>query len=142
MEVHEASKHGIENFMEKLKEQALPQPKVREFEDPIREFASASKVESLVSKWLTYPIEERKRIVKSNFAPLERRQANPGMGIKEETDKELYVRQMERWRALCVIIQEESRAKAGNRSPEVAIAALKLLFPEHDWKVPVPAAKG
>jgi len=140
MEVHEASKHGVEHFIEKLKEQAVPQKAVTPFQDPIREFARASKVESLVRNWLTYPIEERRRLIKSNFNFVPRYTGDPATGRPGESDQDYQARQMERWRALNVIIQEESRAQAGNRSPEVAIGALKLLFPEYEWKT--PASKG
>jgi len=136
MEVHEATKLGIEAYIEKIKAQAIPRKEVAPFQDPIREFARASKVESIVRNWLTYPIEERKRIIKSSFIFVPKQPGNPGAAQKPETEQEFEGRQMERWRALCVIIQEESRAAAGNRSPEVAIGALKLLFPEHEWKVP------
>ena len=141
MEVHSVQKHTIEGQIEQLKQLSVPQKYVRPFEDPIREFAQASRVQSLVSKWLTYPIEERKRLIKTNFNFVPRQPANPGAGIKEETEKDFDARQMERWRALCVIIQEESRAAAGNRSAEVAIGAMKLLFPEHYWKTPAQPEK-
>jgi len=134
MEVHSPQEFSIQAQIDRLKNQHLVAKKAEPFQDPIREFARASKVESLVSKWLTYPIEERKRLIKANFLPLVRLPANPGNGIMEESDDLFASRQMERWRALCVIIQEESRAAAGNRSAEVAAAALKLLFPEHNWK--------
>ena len=141
MEVHEASKLGAAKFIEDLKKQSVVQQKVAEpFVDPIREFATASRVKSLASHWLTYPIEERKRIIKSQFGFIPRGVGDPDRGVAAESDRAFNSRQMERWRALCVIIQEESRADAGNRSPDVAIAALKLLFPEHDWKVPIPNA--
>ncbi len=136
MEVHEPAKAFVQGFIDKLKADSVAKPAPRPFEDPIREFSRASKVESLVRNWLTYPIEERKRIIKTNFNPVPRQAANPGAGIKEETEQQFANRQLERWRALCVIIQEESRAQAGNRSPEVAIGALKLLFPEHEWRTP------
>jgi hypothetical protein len=142
MEIHEASKLGTQGFIEKLKEQYVPQRKIEEFQDPIREFARASKVESLVRNWLTYPIEERKRLVRTNFNFAPRQPGDEQSGRPPESDRDFEARQMERWRALCVIIQEESRAVAGNRSAEVAIAALKLLFPEHEWKVPVTPPKG
>ena len=136
MEVHSPQEFSIQAQIDRLKEQHLVRKEVAPFEDPIREFAKASRLVAVASKWLTYPIEERKRIIKADFPPISRRQANPGMGIKEESERELEGRRMERRRTLCVIIQEESRAQAGNRSPEVAIAALKLLFPEHEWKAP------
>jgi len=138
MEVHEASKAGFATFIEKLKEQSEPKRQIEAFQDPIREFARASKVESLVRQWLTYPIEERRRLIKSNFNFVPRYMGDPNIGRPGESDRDYEARQMERWRALCVIIQEESRAQAGNRSPEVAIGALKLLFPEHDWKPSAP----
>jgi hypothetical protein len=136
MRVHSVQAHTIEGQIDALKSQHAQQKSLEPFQDPIREFSRGSRVEGLVRGWLTYPIDERKRLIRANFLPLERRQAVPSQGIREETDKEFESRQLERWRVLCIIIQEESRAKAGNRSPEVAIAALKLLFPEHDWKVP------
>jgi len=137
MEVHSPQEFSIQAQIDRLKDQHLVQKKAEPFTDPIREFSRASKVESLVRNWLTYPIEERKRLIKSNFVLVPRQSANPGAGIKEETEQQYQTRVMERWRALCVIIQEESRAVAGNRSAEVAIGALKLLFPEHEWKAPV-----
>jgi len=141
MELHEASKLGTQKFIEDLKSQSVVQQKVAEpFTDPIREFARASKIESLVRNWLTYPIEERKRIIKTQFSFYPRAMGDPERGIAAETERAFASRQMERWRALCVVIQEESRAEAGIRSPEVAIAALKLLFPEYEWKTPVPNA--
>jgi hypothetical protein len=141
MEVHEASKLGTQKFIEDLKKQSVVQQKVAEpFTDPIREFARASKIESLVRNWLTYPIEERKRIIKSQFSFIPKGTGDPERGIAGESDRAFNSRQMERWRALCVVIQEESRGDAGNRCPDVAIAALKLLFPEYDWKNPIPNA--
>lgn len=136
MEVHEASKLGIQSYIDKIKEQHVERKKVEPFQDPIREFARASRVEGVVRGWLTYPIEERKRLIKSAFIFVPRNPGEPSKGIKPETEQEFQNRQMERWRALCVIIQEESRAQAGNRSAEVAVGALKLLFPEHNWKSP------
>ena len=139
MELHEASKYGTQAFIEKLMSASKDTGKKAEpFTDPIREFSRASRIQSLVSQWLTYPIEERKRIIKGQFAFMPRQPGDPVTGRAPETDQAFESRQMERWRALCVIIQEESRAKAGNRSPEVAIAALKLLFPEYNWVTPVP----
>lgn len=141
MEIHEASKLATEDFLERVKQQAVVEKKVQPFHDPIREFAAASKVESLVRNWLTYPIEERKRMIRSQFGFMPRQPGDERTGRPAESDRAFENRQLERWRALCVIIQEESRAAAGNRSPEVAIAALKLLFPEHEWKTPVPNAE-
>lgn len=140
MEIHEASRIATDRWIEKAKAEHIAEKKAEPFTDPIREFARASKVESVVRNWLTYPIEERKRIVRSQFAFYPRNMGDPEKGQAAETENAFQSRQMERWRALCVVIQEESRAKAGNRSPEVATAALKQLFPEHDWKTPVTPA--
>ena len=135
MEVHEASKIGIQNYIEKLKEQHVAQKAPEPFVDPLREFARASRLAAMARGWLTYPIEERKRLIKSAFIFVPRNTAS----TNPETEQQFANRMLERWRALNVIIQEESRAEAGNRSAEVAIGALKLLFPEHEWKSPQKA---
>ena len=127
MEIHAPAAEADRLLLDSIKRNHVKQEPVKPFSDPIREFHHASQVEGTVRGWLTYPIEERKRLVKT-YAMVPNRGEN-------ETEKGYEVRKLERWRGLCVIIQEESRAQAGNRCPEVAIAALKYLFPDHDWKV-------
>jgi len=141
MEVHEASKLGAARFIEDLKKQSVVQQKVAEpFTDPIREFSHASRIKGTVAAWLTYPIEERKRLIKSHFNFIPRGMGDPEKGITPETDRAFNSRQMERWRALSVVIQEETRPDAANRCPDIAIAALKLLMHDYDWKTPLPTA--
>lgn len=133
MEIHSVQDQSIASQIEKLKQQHVKPRLAPPFVDPIREFARASQVEGMVRNWLTYPLEERKKLVKNAFGYIPRFQGDPQTGRRPETDEEFESRQRERWRALCVIIQEESRAKPPNRSPEVAIGALKQLFPDYDW---------
>ena len=134
MQLHSVGERIIKDQIDKLKANHVKQPKPDNFVDPIKEFARASQKESMVRNWLTYPIEERKRLVKEMFAFVPQMQGDVAQGVLPETDQAYQSRQLERWRGLCVVIQEESRAKPGNRSPEVAIGALKQLFPDHDWK--------
>src|SRR5512139_432861 len=103
MEVHEASKQGIAKFIEDLKENSGTPKQAPAFQDPIREFSRASKLEPLVRNWLTYPIEERRRLIKTNFNLVPRYQGDPSSGRPGESERDFEVRQMERWRALCVI---------------------------------------
>ena len=138
MQIHSVQDQTIAGQIEKLKQNQIKVKAVAPFQDPIREFATASRTEGLVRGWLTLPIEERKRIVRDNFIFVAPGIGDEDRGIKPETQTAFKARQLERWRGLCVIIQEESRAEAGNRSPEVAIAALKHLFPEHNWKTSSP----
>ena len=140
MHLHSVGQKVNDDMMEKLKEQYVKPTAVKPFVDPIKEFARASSVESMVRNWLTYPIEERKRLVKDSFRYIALKPGDVEQGVLPESEKDYAARQLERWRGLCVVIQEESRAKAGNRSPEVAIGALKQLFPEYDWKAKAPAA--
>ncbi len=133
----QATEAQLKRLLEGAKKREIPQS----FSDPIREFKSASRIEGTVRNWLTYPLEERKRLVRS-FTFVPRRKADPRDGIAEETEQAFATRENERWRGLCVIIQEESRWRIENDqwvkgSAEVAIGALKQLFPEHDWK-PAP----
>jgi hypothetical protein len=139
MHLHSVGQKVNDDMMEKLKEQYVKPTAVKPFVDPIKEFSRASTVESMVRNWLTYPIEERKRLVKDEFRFVPRYKGDEREGRLPESEKDYEARQLERWRGLNVVIQEESRAKAGNRSPEVAIAALKQLFHEHNWKDPAPA---
>ena len=140
MHIHSVQEQTITGQIEKLKAAHLRPEKAKTFTDPIKEFARASQVEGMVRNWLTYPIEERKRLIKQAFGYIPRFQGDEREGRLPETDTAFENRQMERWRGLCVIIQEESRAKPGNRCPEVAIGALKQLFPDYDWKTkPVEA---
>ena len=134
MHIHSVQEQTITGQIEQLKAQHVKPEKARPFQDPIREFARASQTEGMVRNWLTYPIEERKRLVMNAFGFIPRREGDAREGRLPESDEAFEKRQMERWRGLCVIIQEESRAKPGNRSPEVAIGALKQLFPDYDWK--------
>jgi cytochrome P450 len=138
MEIHSVQEQTIQGQIEKLMQQQIKREIPVPFSDPIREFAKASQVEGMVRNWLTYPIEERRRLVKNAFAFIPRFLGDEREGKAPETDQAYEKRQQERWRALCVIIQEESRAKPGNRAPEVAIGALKHLFPDYDWKAKSP----
>ena len=140
MEVHSVGERINKDMLEKLMEQGAPRKGPAPFVDPIKEFARASQLESTVRNWLTYPIEERKRLVKDAFRFIPRFKGDEREGRLPESEKDFDNRQLERWRALCVIVQEESRAKPPNRSVEVAIGALKQLFYDCDWKTkPLPA---
>ena len=139
MQIHSVQDQTIAGQIEKLKQQYVKPAPSKAFQDPIREFARASQVEGMVRNWLTYPVDERKRLVRDAFGFIPQQQGDEREGRPPEADKDFEARQMERWRALCVIIQEESRAKPGNRCPEVAIGALKQLFPDYDWKAKAPA---
>jgi hypothetical protein len=134
MQIHSVQEQTIQGQIEKLMKQQVKREIPVPFSDPIREFAKASQVEGMVRNWLTYPIEERKRLVKNSFAFIPRFMGDERDGRAPETEDAYNRRIQERWRALCVIIQEESRALPGNRAPEVAIGALKHLFPDYDWK--------
>ena len=141
MQIHSVGQRVNDEMIEALKKQHVPTKAVRPFTDPIREFHRASEVEGLVRHWLTIPVAERKKHVETfRFIPRYAGEAN--RGIEPENAQAFENRCMERWRALCVIIQEESRAaaspKLGEASPEVAIRALKLLFPDYDWPKPLP----
>jgi hypothetical protein len=138
--LHSVQDQTIMGQIEKLKAAHVKAKPVEAFLDPLREFQSASRIAGTVRNWLTYPIEERKRLIMSSFAYVPPHRGDDRTGVTPESQKEYEGRQLERWRALNVVIQEESRAKAGNRSPEVAIAALKLLFPDHEWKTPAPGS--
>ena len=138
MEIHSVQDQHISGQIRKLMQGAQKRVETRPFQDPIREFARASQTEGMVRGWLTYPVEERKKLVRSAFAFMPKYPGDEREGRLPESDEAYEARQLERWRGLCVVIQEESRAEAGNRSPEVAIAALKQLFPDHDWKSKPP----
>lgn len=101
-------------------------------EDPIREFARSSTRVGTVRNWLTLPVEERKRIIREDFGFMPRQEG--------EDEAKFQNRLLDRWRSLCVIIQEESRAPSNVRNVDVAIGALKLLFHEVDWKKWSPGA--
>ena len=137
MEIHSPAAANLADQMDQVKKNFTAsqnkQKPPTQFVDPVYEFQHASRLQNTVRNWLTIPIEERKRIVREDLTFIPRQAGDPGRGVKEETEENFKSRQMDRWRALCVVIQEESRAKAGNRSVEVAIGALKHLFPEHDW---------
>lgn len=131
MEIHSVGAAVIEAQIEELKRGHVKQKKVEPVTDPLREFSRISRVEGMVRHWLTYPLEERKRLLKDQF------QFIPQM--QDETEQGFENRQLERWRALSVIIQEESRMRRDENdewvqgSVEIAIGAMKLLFPSHDW---------
>jgi hypothetical protein len=137
MEMHSVAAANIAEQMEKIKKASRPSKQPEAFTDPIREFSRASRYEGMVRGWLTYPLEERKRLIKDSFS------YQPQM--EGETDGGFENRMLERWRALCVIMQEESRLRFDKvaqqfvqGSPEVATACLKLLYPTHEW-APRPA---
>ena len=134
MQVHSVGEKVIHDQIEALKAAHVKPKASQPFVDPIKEFARASQMESMVRQWLTYPIEERKRLVRDSMRYIPRFKGDEREGRLPESEKDHDTRQLERWRALCVIIQEESRAKPPNRAVEVAIAALKQLFYDHDWK--------
>lgn len=138
MHIHSVGERVISDQIEALKKAHVKPVAARPFVDPIREFARASQVEGMVRGWLTYPIDERKRLIKTAFGYIPRNEGDEHEGRAPESEEAYQARLMERWRALCVIIQEESRAKVGNRCPEVAIGALKHLFPDYDWKTKAP----
>lgn len=131
MELHSPALAVQEAQIEALKKAQVKQKKVEPYVDPLREFARISRVEGMVRHWLTYPLEERKRLIKDQFQFVAQ--------MADEDDKGFTNRMLERWRALSVILQEESRMRFENGewvqgSPEVAVAAMKLLFPHNDWK--------
>lgn len=135
MEIHSVASAHIEAQIEELKKAQVKQKKVEPYVDPLREFARISRVEGMVRHWLTYPLDERKRLLKDQFTYVPQ--------MEDETDKGFENRQLERWRALSVIIQEESRMRPEANlwvqgSVEIAIGAMKLLFPNHKWN-PTPA---
>ena len=144
MEIHAVGAKINEHMMDQLKQNHVKRVPDKPFQDPIREFHRASQVEGTVRNWLTLPVQQRIDQVK-RFQPITRGLGDERQGIAPETDQNFETRQLERWRALCVIVQEESRAvinpKVGTACPEVAIAALKLLFPDHSWPKPLPQGK-
>ncbi len=136
----------MEEQIERLKREHVKPKPTDPFVDPIKEFSRASRVESMVRNWLTYPIEERKRIVVSAFTWHPRGKGNPATGEQPETEEAYQNRMLERWRGLCVVIQEESRVRLVDGKPtqgsaEVAIVAFKHLFPGYDWKTKPQAAQ-
>lgn len=113
---------------ETLKEQfdavAKREEKAKEaaaFEDPIREFQRASRVEGTVRNWLTLDSDTRQEYLRLNFDFVPR-------GTKEG-QKEFELRDLERKRALWVIIQEESRRELKPANFEIAFMAFSKLFP-------------
>jgi hypothetical protein len=131
MELHSVVLANQEAQIEALKRAQVKQKKVEPYSDPLREFARISRVEGMVRHWMTYPLDEKKRLIKDQFEFVPQMEA--------ETDSGFENRQLERWRALSVILQEESRMRHENGawvqgSPEIATACLKLLYPFHDWK--------
>ena len=138
MEIHSVATAHMESQIEALKKAQVKQKKVEPYADPLREFARISRVEGMVRHWLTYSIDERKRLLKDQFQFVPQ--------LPDETDDGFNNRQLERWRGLSVIIQEESRLRHEKDgwvqgSAEVAIGAMKLLFPNHTWKTPAQPEK-
>lgn len=131
MPIHSVAEQVMNEQVEQLKQVPLRRKLAEPFQDPIREFHRASRVEGTVRQWLTYDINTRKTQLENAFTFIPQQAS--------EKDEDFRSRELERLRALWVIIQEESRAAAGidadpeNSSPEIAIAALKKLFPKH-WK--------
>lgn len=139
MQIHSVGERVINDQIEKLKAAHVKQPKPDAFVDPIKEFARASRTESMVRNWLTYPLEERKRLVKEQFVFIPRQMGDVAQGVVPEAEQAFEGRMLERWRGLCVILQEESRVRMVNGKPtqgsvEVATGALKQLFYSADWK--------
>lgn len=134
MEIHAVGAKIQEQMLNRLKEAHVKRVPVEQFKDPIREFHRASQIVGTVANWRTLPVEDRKRIVKQMFGPIYQRPGEPNHDppIMPESDAAFKDRCLERWRGLCVIIQEESRleVKTG-RCSEVAASAFALLFPEH-----------
>lgn len=137
MELHSVGSAVIEAEIERLKAGHVKQKTVEPYTDPLREFARISRVEGMVRHWLTYPLDERKRLLKDQYQFVPQQDG--------ETNKGFENRQMERWRALSVIIQEESRPRFESDgqmvqgSAEIAIGAMKLLYPTRDWTPKTPA---
>jgi hypothetical protein len=130
MEIHSVGSTVIEAEIDRLKQAHVVQKKVEPYADPLREFARISRVEGMVRHWMTYPLDEKKRLIRDQFEFVPQ--------MTGETVAGFETRQLERWRALCVILQEESRLKSTNGvwaqgSVEIATACLKLLFPFNDW---------
>jgi hypothetical protein len=136
MELHSVVLANQEAQIEALKRAQVKQKKVEPYSDPLREFARISRVEGMVRHWMTYPLDEKKRLIKDQFEFVPQ--------MEGETDGGFENRQLERWRALSVIMQEESRFRFENGawvqgSPEISTACLKLLYPFHNWN-PRPVA--
>lgn len=137
MEIHAVGSAVMEAEIERLKTAQVKRKLVEPYVDPLREFSRVSRVEGMVRHWLTYPIEERKRLLKDQFVFVPQ--------MDGETDAGFRDRMLERWRALSVIMQEESRMRVDDSgewiqgSVEIATGALKLMFPAHEWKQKAPA---
>jgi hypothetical protein len=127
MEVHSTVETIMKDQLDQLKEIPKKRKLAEPFQDPIREFHRSSLVEGTVRQWLTYTPEARQGMVDAKFEYIPQ---SPG-----EKDSDFRSRELERLRALWVIIQEESRAAAGidakpeNSSAVVAMTAFKKLFP-------------
>lgn len=139
MDVHSVQDQSIQSQIDKLKQEYVKPKPVQPFVDPIKEFSRASQAESMVRNWLTYSLEDRKRLVRDTMKFVPRFKGDPRDGRLPESEKDFEIRQLERWRSLCVVLQEESRTRTvggttTQGSVEVAIGALKQLFYAHDWK--------
>lgn len=126
MEVHSTAEAIQKAQIAQLKEIPEKRKLAEPFTDPIREFHRASRIEGTVRQWLTYTIEARQEMVARQFDFIPKSDA--------EKDADFRSRELERLRALWVIIQEESRAAAGidanpeNGSSVIALTAFKKLF--------------
>jgi hypothetical protein len=126
MEVHSTAEAIMKDQVAQLKELPKKRKLTEPFTDPIREFHRASLIEGTVRQWLTYTIDARKEMIVSKFEPIPKAEG--------EKDSDYRSRELERLRALWVIIQEESRAVAGidakpeNGSEDVARIAFRKLF--------------
>lgn len=131
METHATADLVMKEQMEQVRQGGKKRSIHAPFEDPIREFHRASRIEGTVRQWLTYTLEARQQIIATQFDFIPQSEG--------EKDSDFQNRELERLRALWVIMQEESRAAAGlgvdpaKGSAEIAIAALKKCFPKH-WK--------
>lgn len=136
MEIHAPAAGLMNNLLHQLKSQHENKKVAAPFEDPIREFSRAGKMEGLVRNWLSLSIENRKQYVATLvFTP--RYMGDETRKIEPESKQAYETRSLERWRALMGIIQEETRAAMNpdkfTHSAEVAITALKLALPDHPW---------
>lgn len=136
MEIHAPGAALLDSMMSQLKTQQRKEKLAAPFEDPIREFHKASRVEGLVSHWLTLSVDARKTAVaKLVFTP--RYLGDKHRHVEPESEQAFETRKLENWRALMVVIQEETRAAMNpdkfEHSAEVAIMALKLALPDHPW---------
>lgn len=136
MEIHAPAAALLDTMISDVKTRSAQEKQAVPFQDPLREFQSASRLAGMAYQWLTLSVDERKK----KLTMLEYRGrylGDPDRKVEPESQRAFEIRCMERWRTLMVIIQEETRALMEPtkyvHSAEVAIAALKLAMPDHPW---------